>query len=150
MTTIAYRDGVLAADTQVNGCNGCPVGYVAKIGATENGFWWAFTGEAQQQERAVEWVQTREGDPPKTETGCLILISPAGVVREWWGNGWLQCSADHFAWGAGERMARAAMLAGADPQRAVEIASILDTDTGGEITVLRRPMLSKCQIAAIR
>jgi hypothetical protein len=139
MTTIAYRDGVLAADTQVNGCNNCPVGSLAKIGATADGHWWAFTGEAQQQEAAVRWAGgPRDGDPPKTEEGCLILISPSGAVREWWGNGWLQCAAKMHAWGSGERMARAAMMAGADPEHAIAIASLLDNDTGGEITVLHR------------
>lgn len=137
MTTIVYRDGVLAADTQVNGCNNCPVGSLTKVGATPDGYWWAFTGQAQQQAAAAEWAQKRIDDPPKTEEGCLILITPEGAVREWWGNGWLQCEAAFFAWGSGERMARAAMMAGADPHRAVEIASALDTDTGGEITVLR-------------
>jgi hypothetical protein len=138
VTTIAYRDGFLAADTQVNGCNNCPVGHMAKIGQTEDGHWWAHTGEAQRQAAAAQWAEKREGDPPKSDEGCLILISPDGAVKEWWGNGWLTYSQSVYAWGSGERPARAAMLAGADPERAVEIAAILDNDTGGEITVLRR------------
>lgn len=136
MTTIAYRDGVLAADTRVTSCNNCAAGYVQKIGRLPDGALWGFTGALQVMEACVAWADERKGDPPAMDEGCFILISPDGLVRQWWGKGWIQSTSDAFAWGSGERPARAAMMAGAGVGRAVEIAAALDDDTGGDITVL--------------
>lgn len=142
MTTIAWDGQTLAADTQVNSCNNIPCGATTKIGKTPDGYFWAFSGSLQCQETLVEWAcGDRLGPLPtfKESNGCLILIAPDGVVREWWGEGWIQMRAAVFAWGSGERIAMGAMLAGADARRAVEIAIALDSDTGGEITVIRCP-----------
>lgn len=139
MTIIVFKDGVLAADTQVNSSNGCPCGDVDKIGRLPDGSAWAFSGDLQRQEKLVAWAKgDRHDDPPvhKEGQGVFILISPDGVVREWWGEGWLQTRASMFAWGSGERPARAAMIAGADAALAVEIAVALDSDCGSYVQSL--------------
>lgn len=137
LTTIAWDGQTLAADSVLTSCNNAPAGEVAKAWATADGFRWAHSGAGQDNERLTKWTRGgRTGDPPKIEEGVLIRISPTGVVRQWWGMGWIQARADRSAWGSGERCAMAAMMAGADAQRAVEIAAFLDPDTGGEITVL--------------
>lgn len=139
MTTIAYRDGVLAADSQVTSINNAPAGSVKKIGALRSGAWWAFSGPLQYAEAYVEWANgDQRAAPPVREDGVFILFLPDGRVREWWGDGWLEMQAEQFAWGSGERIAAAAMMAGADPEKAVEIAAVLDPDTGGAVSVLRR------------
>ncbi|MDP1873651.1 hypothetical protein [Phenylobacterium sp.] len=138
MTTIAYRDGELAADSQLTSCNNAPAGEVTKAWQTEDGSLWAHSGAAQDAERLAHWTHgPRDPSPPEIDDGVLIQVTPAGVVRQWWGKGWIEASADSYAWGSGERCARAAMMAGATPERAVEIAAALDSDTGGTITVLR-------------
>lgn len=138
MTTIAYRDGVLAADSQVTSCNNCSAGSARKIGRLPDGSLWAFAGAIQMMEACVAWAAKQEGNPPQLDDGTFVIFRHDGAVREWWGKGWLQVEGDFHAWGSGERPARAAMMAGAGPGRAVEIAAALDSDTGGEITVLRR------------
>ena len=138
MTTIAYRDGVLAADSQITSGNNARCGTVMKIGRAPDGYRWAYSGQTQQQERFAKWAcGDRKADPDKwTEGGVGILISPEGVVREWWGDGWLQVSSPCHAWGSGERVARGAMAAGATSERAVAICIEIDPDTGGPVVTL--------------
>lgn len=136
MTTIAYRDGVLAADTQVNSGNGNRAGRIRKIGRTADGHLWAYTGSTEHQAACATWAEMREGDPPAIE-GCFILIDPTGRHREWWGKGWIAAEDPQAAWGSGERVARGAMFVGASAQEAVRAAIAIDTDSGGDVTVLR-------------
>lgn len=140
MTTIVYRDGVLAADTQITSGNNARCGSVIKIGATDDGHWWGFSGCTQHQEAFADWACGFRVDTPSKwdGAGVGILVEPSGRVREWWGEGWIEASSPFHAWGSGERVARGAMAAGADAERAVAIAIEIDPETGGEITVLRR------------
>lgn len=137
MTTIVYRDGVLAADTQINSGNGNRAGSIHKIGRTKDGYRWAFSGGTEMQAACAAWAETREGDPPEIDGG-FILIEPNGSHREWWGKGWLSATDPQAAWGSGERIARGAMFVGADAVQAVRAAIALDPESGGQITVLRR------------
>lgn len=141
MTTIAWDGHTLAADTQVTSCNNNRAGDLQKAWATKDGSRWAHTGNAHELERMRAWTEgKRKTDPPTLcEGGALVHITPQGVVREWWTDGWLQMAAPVRAWGSGERMALAAMMAGACARRAVEIAAALDTDTGLPVTVLPQP-----------
>ena len=136
MTTIAYRDGVLAADTQINSGNGARAGSIQKVGRTSDGHLWGYSGSTQHQEGCVAWLDKREGDPAKIE-GVFIVITPAGAVREWWGEGWIQSQARFFAWGSGERLALGAMQVGATAAEAVRAAIALDLESGGEVTAVR-------------
>jgi hypothetical protein len=144
VTTIAYDGKTLAADSRLTSCNNAPAGEVTKAWSTPDGSLWAHSGAGQDYERLRQWAEgNREGPAPELDEGVLVHITPAGLVRQWWGKGWLEARAEQFAWGSGERIARGAMLAGADARRAVEIASVLDTDTGGEIVVLTQPLANQ-------
>ena len=139
MTTIAYKDGVLAADSLITSANNARCGSVRKIGEAGD-MWWAYSGATHQMESFEQWAKSgMMGDPPKFENqGVGIIVSPGGIVREWWGDGWLEITSDAHAWGSGERIARGAMMAGASAKRAIEIAIALDIETGGEVQELRR------------
>lgn len=139
MTTIAYRDGVLAADTQINSANGNRAGFLHKIGVTKDGLWWAFSGACQMQAACVAWAEKEPAsrNPPEIE-GVFILFEKDGTFREWWGQGWITTIDPNPAWGSGERIARGAMFVGADAVNAVRAAIALDPESGGKITVLRR------------
>ena len=71
MTTIAYRDGVIAADTQVSCING-RVGHVTKVGARKGVFWGA-SGDNAWTHQFHDWMRTgMRGDlqkPPDDSTG---------------------------------------------------------------------------------
>lgn len=136
MTTIAYREGVLAADSQVN-CGGGRCGSVVKAWKTDDGSLWAFSGRASLQEGCQKWsLGQRQGDPPQIEDSTLVCITPDGRVREWCGKGWLQSQAEFFAWGSGGEYAMGAMAMGASAEQAVVAAIRFDTSSGGDLTVL--------------
>lgn len=142
MTSIAFKGGTLAADTQVNSGNHCPCGHIDKIGRTKDGHLWAFAGSTQFQEACASWANgDRTGPLPSwgdDDAGVFILIHKNGTVREWWGGGWLETRCpDGFAWGSGEKVLRGAMLAGASAKKAVEIACVVDPQSGGEVQTLK-------------
>jgi len=136
MTTIAYRDGIMASDTLVTGGpNRC--GEMQKSGRTADGYLWAVAGSMCLVEVFRAWAERREGDPYKIEDrdSNFILITPQGKVREWWGNGWCESEAEFYAWGSGDSVALGAMAVGASAVEAVAAASRIDKSTGGKMTV---------------
>ena len=133
MTTIAYRDRLLAGDTMVT-CGGIRSGTYHKVGRTPDGHLFAGVGDSTLAERFVIWMQSRVGDPPSFEAkgDVLIHVTPDGCVREWWGSGWCQTEAPFYSWGSGGEIALGAMAMGATAFEAVGVAAKFDTRTGGE------------------
>lgn len=110
-------------DTQVN-CNDAFVGRVFKGGKTVDGYLWATCGSAAAVLSARDWVERRKGDPIVPKGATLILVTPAGVVREWWPDDemWTEHQAEYYAWGSGEKFALGALAVGATADEAVEAA----------------------------
>lgn len=135
MTTIAFRDGILAADTLVT-IGTVRGGKSIKIGRTADGFRWGVTGSMQAIQSYRKWAEARQGDPPKFEHTTFILVDPDGNVTDWYGEGWCEVDALFSAWGSGDELATGAMAAGASAEQAIEIAIRFNTESGGEITVL--------------
>lgn len=149
MTVIAFRAGTLAADTQSSRGSGI-AGHVDKIGRTDDGFLWAFTGTADFQEQCVAWAKHGRDLPAPdiaepNENSTFILIGPNGSPREWNGRGWYETKPQEFyAWGSGAEYALGAMAMGADAAHACLIATQFDVYCGGEITSV---MLGPADIA---
>jgi ATP-dependent protease HslVU (ClpYQ), peptidase subunit len=147
MSTIAYRDGILAADSQVTD-QGSRVGSTTKCGELPGGHRWAFVGNLQLMwtfakwcERALESAEEAPWDanaPSWTDNDAIgILIFPDGKVSEYEGRGWLRTDAEFFAWGSGRNIALGAMAAGKSATEAVEIACSIDVYSSGPVTTLR-------------
>jgi len=143
MTTIAYKDGVLAADTLcVNGH--IRSGFVTKIIRGPNGELGGAAGNAGYNRLFQDWVAGgRVGDAPipKQDDECRDLgfvVLPDGVIEQHEPEGLNLIRADMYAAGSGRNVAQGAMAAGASAEEAVRIAIGLDCYSGGEITVLRR------------
>lgn len=147
MSTIAYRDGVLAADSQVTD-RGSRVGATTKCGELPGGHRWAFVGNLQLMWTFAKWCEralaSTEEAPWDTNAPTWtdgndaigILIFPDGKVSEYEGRGWLRTDAEFFAWGSGRNIALGAMAAGRSAAEAVEIACGIDIYTSGPVTVL--------------
>jgi hypothetical protein len=135
MTTIAWDGKTLAADTLVSQREGW-VGHTVKIGACDKGLYGA-CGKLPFIQRFLCWAAGDRKQPPTKDwaDGTGVIIGLDGKVREWDEEGWIEYDAPHYAWGSGFQFALAAMDAGADARRAVEIA-FRDHDTGGEVITL--------------
>lgn len=141
MTTIAYRDGVLAADTQQSYGNLRVMGInkIVKAGGLLAGA----TGDAVACKNFLDWVMKGcpESCPPMVwsmdkdwrGTGYIFLD---GMVIEFWPQGSLVHRPAFFAAGSGCDFAMGAMANGADARRAVEIAAEYDKNTGGIVQSL--------------
>lgn len=139
MTTIAYRNGILAGDTMVSD-RGCYVGAAVKVFRRDDGAMLGTAGCFGDMTLWRDWfLAGGEGDPPapKHDDSEGLLISASGVV-EWLGTGGRRIEVDreYHAIGSGFRIAMGALAAGASAERAIEICCDIDDSTRRPITVL--------------
>lgn len=140
MTTIAYRDGVLAADTQIT-CGGTVDGWAQKA-FRKGSILYATSGGSGLGSKFRAWLEGgMEGEAPdlKAEGADEAhgYIFPGGDRVVWrYNDTWASHIAPFFAYGSGAEIALGAMIRGATAEEAVKAAITRDTNSGGEITVL--------------
>lgn len=141
MTTIAYRDGIMAADSRAYAGSKHPIGTKAKIHRLADGSLFGASsskvGQCDKLRRIVEErgvTATLDDDVPVQ----AIVVCPSGEI--WYFNDNDSFSgpvdAEFIAIGSGEEYAHGAMMMGADAARAVEIAIACDPWTGGQVQML--------------
>lgn len=138
MTTIAYRDGVLAADSQITlGAMKVP-GVAVKIGKTKGGVLYAGAGSVAACGKFFDWVNSPDdGELPEGEYAGLVIL-PKGELMEIENGTFLPKMRQKFvAIGSGGGYALAAMYAGATATEAVKIATKLDINSSGPIKTLK-------------
>lgn len=138
MTTIAYRDGMLAADSRVTADGWIPPYRDHKIEKLPDGRLLGFSGNPYFLDEFRRWLVNDETFrmPDLKDEAKALVVSLDGNVTLYQFTGRFEVSAPFVAVGSGFPAALAAMYAGADAKRAVEIAALLDDNTGGEIDVL--------------
>jgi hypothetical protein len=148
MTVIAYRAGVMAADTGVVDCGDTFTkwGNTQKIKRLPNKGLIAcsghlFAGEqlAITLSRAIKKCEIIFKEMFEPFTGCTALyVDPHGTV---WGiqggmeGGIVKLTGEFFADGSGSTAALAAFHCGASAERAVAVAILVDAGCGGDIQV---------------
>lgn len=139
MTTIAYRDGVLAADRRKG--NGWIEGEATKIHRVGE---WLFAGSGAISEIATAHRLIEAGvkefpkvlDAVKVDDSRVIIIKRNQIFEVQKG-GWFTYPVGAFhAWGSGFPPALGAMHMGAGAVRAVEIAMLVDPESGDGVDVL--------------
>lgn len=140
MTTIAYRDGVLAADTLC--CFGNSRDGFATKAVKRGPYLAAASGAVAAMGRFLDWVRGGlQGEPPPMPDGDHttfgIIVCPDGSCLTFGPSGWERTKADTYAIGSGADYAQGALAMGASAEEAVRIAMQFDVKTGGEITVIR-------------
>lgn len=139
MTTIIYRDGVMAGDTAVFD-RGTYCGETRKVFRNEAGALLGVCGCMSALAQLRDWFMAgADGDPPelKDQDSEGLLIRPDGVA-EWIGAGRkrIEMAGAYFAIGSGFHVAMGALAAGAPAIRAAEIACDLDNHTRRPIDVV--------------
>ena len=141
MTTIAYRDGVLAADTRVStgGIMDCEI---IKIARNSDGDLAGASGDAGFSAEFLRWFlggEKQNTPVPKKENNPYegLIFRSSGEINVFDEGGVCQVTAPYYASGSGVCIALGAMAYGADAEQAVRMAMKHDVSTGGEITVLR-------------
>lgn len=159
MTTIAYRNGILAADARA--CAGDNIiGNVVKIARNKVGDLAGAAGLASYNFAFLEWFRNAEqGEPPKAskddgnyDRGTIFRVDGRIEVYEPTGKHCLGMT-PYYALGSGRPEALGAMFVGADAEMAVKAAAAHDINTGGPITILRhvrKPITQRQADTAVR
>lgn len=141
MTTVAYSKGIMAADKMVREGN-LKTGVTTKI-FKRNGHLIGFSGRTDIAMLMLKWFEdgAKEEDWPEPfddelETAILV-VTPAGDVLSYERFPYpIRMENEFHAIGSGRDFAICAMHLGFGPERAVEIASELDSGTGNGIDVI--------------
>ena len=137
ITTIAYRNGILAADTQAEAGGWIVPGEVGKIRRIDADTVAAVTGDWGCIEPWLKWYAGDRSSPYDLgEDSRIILAHARDGLTIYQGKGWFKVTAPFAAWGSGWPAAVAAMHMGADAKRAIEVAMLCDPSTGGEVQVV--------------
>lgn len=138
MSTIAFRAGVMAADSLIT-AGDMRCGETKKIARGAKGTIGGAAGGLSDSALFVSWVEKDcEPEPPPFEgdlDGIVVLrdgrtfyVGKSGAL--------VPFRAEFTAVGSGEKFAMGAMMAGASAAEAVRIAVTLDTGSGGEIVTM--------------
>lgn len=142
MTTIATDGKVMAGDGQRNHQRTITNRRAVKVRRLNDGSLVGTAGDVAFGERFVDWLNNGGVAPELKMDGgfTALILKPDGEL--------LLSGQDckptpveaPYAIGSGMDLAIGAMVAGASPKRAVEIASDYDPDTGGAIISLTVPV----------
>lgn len=134
MTTIAYKQGVLAGDTMVSfGGTKCP-GEQRKVHRLRNGCLFGWAGLLEQAAVLRKAVEAGERDnPPKLKDLHALLVEPDGKVWMYEGVNWFPSKQPYSAYGTGHDFALAVMAFGGSAKDAVRVAIKLDKSSGGRV-----------------
>lgn len=138
MTTIAYRNGIIAADTQGE-VNGWLIpGSASKLRRVSPNAVAGFTGDWANFEPWLVWYAGDRSQPFDIGENSRVIVACAmHGVTIYEGKGWFRFTGPFGAWGSGWPPAVAAMHMGADAKRAVEIAALVDPSTGGDVQTMQ-------------
>jgi ATP-dependent protease HslVU (ClpYQ) peptidase subunit len=136
MTTIAYRDGILAVDSQITHGE-----IIMPYSATK--FWvlnthaGVFSGVGDLNEISIlkKWLMSAKASPQPEATNSAMfhftIANNISTVQIWEGAGTYEKTFDNYvAYGSGAAFALGAMAAGANAVEAVKIARSFDVWTG--------------------
>lgn len=138
MTTVAYKAGVMAADTQMTFSDESK-GRVSKILRLDDGSLFACAGHIKPVNKLRAWAKT--GFDPTKKPGVsskssieALLIKPDGSI--WYYDWTLEADKlenEFFAIGSGRPYALGALASGKTAVQAVKIAAQFDTNTSEPI-----------------
>lgn len=142
MTTIAYRDGVIAADgasfrgqTRIDG--------MVKVARGPEGRLGGACGHAGFMTGWLDWIAGRCSAPPEPKmtqdtADAGLIVYPDGRIELHEADGVFSIATPYYAMGCGRDQALGAMFTGATAEVAIKAAIAHDAYTGGEVTVLAR------------
>jgi 20S proteasome alpha/beta subunit len=136
MTTIAYRDGILAGDTRVTTEDLVSPEKIRKVFKLRNGCLFAHSGDAEEGELLKRSI-IKGGPMPKIKDSDAICVMPNGDILFTEGLTWTKIVAPFVALGSGKQFAYGAMQYGASAADAVRVACKLDKHSGLPIQTVR-------------
>lgn len=145
MSTVAYRDGVIASETMAV-CSDEQYGNVEKVGRTQN-YLFGFAGRLSFIRPTYQWIKglddkgihpqdfyKHQESLPTEDNGSALIIGRDGQIWTIELDGFVSPVNRSFEGiGSGARYALGAMMHGASAVEGVEAASMLDVNSGERI-----------------
>jgi len=138
MTTIAYRNGILAADSRCM-LGGWKATYpLPKLFRLKDGSVCGICGDYASGLAFKDWLDSDHSNPRPTlpETTVIQMTSDGVTIHE--DGASFPVVTEFAAWGSGSPAANGALHMGADAVKAVQVAAMLDDSTGGDVTLMAR------------
>jgi ATP-dependent HslUV protease subunit HslV len=140
MTTIAYRDGILAADGLATRGDNIVERNCKKLIRMNDGGVVGCCGHIGRLLQFIEWLEDKSKPMPSLamddgQTSTIIVLNGEGLT-EYQNVGFSKVDDLYTAWGSGSAAAMAALAMGADAETAVRIASEVDVWTGGQVMTM--------------
>jgi ATP-dependent protease HslVU (ClpYQ) peptidase subunit len=137
MTTVAYRDGVMAGEGQVTLAEMVVSSDTRKVHRLKDGRLFGWAGTAAQSEVLIASLR-KGGATPDCENITALLVSPDGSTVSYYEGGvWRVEREKYNALGSGSAFALGAMDHGATAAEAVKIASKRDVSSGGKVRTVK-------------
>jgi len=139
MTTIAIKDGYIAADSQLTGMSGGAVLHVDKLFKGTDGVVYGGFGDWSVAHAMIQWLLGGSvGDAPSLEDGAIVKVGRDGVIYLMEdGPTFFPIKNRFAAFGSGSQEAMMAMRFGASAEEAVK-AVIEQNAFSGEPTLVMR------------
>lgn len=143
MTTIAYRDGVMASDSGSWMGDACH-GWARKLAKGPDGTLYGVSGNAAQCTTFLDWVDAGcIGDAPNAEardndvSSFIVLAAPVkGAIRIITSRGDEKYDVPYFSIGAGAATAFGALWAGASAEDAIEATKEHGSNAFGRVQTI--------------
>lgn len=136
MTTIAYRNGILASESRLTEKSFVWTDRCKKIWRLPDGSLFGASGENDGGELLLRAMRDGKEKMPELSHTKGLHIKKDGSIWIFEGEIWVEWPEEFAAIGSGKRYAMAAMKAGADAPTAVRIAKEMDVYSGGEVQSL--------------
>lgn len=133
MTTIAYKDGVLAADSLAT--FGSATFKETKITRLPDGTVVAIAGEGSAGNRFLEWLMGEGEEMPEQQDFAALRVTADGVLVYTGEYTTAALTTDPVAIGSGGNFAIAGMHLGMTAAEAVQLATEIDPNSGGPVCV---------------
>jgi ATP-dependent protease HslVU (ClpYQ) peptidase subunit len=142
MTTIAFRSGVIAADSGLSMGSSRMSSGMVKIARNKAGDLAGVVGHASFCAGFLEWFKAGEDErcAPRRfseDRDQAMIVRRNGKIEMHDGGGVYEVQAEYFAIGSGRPEAMGAMFVGANAETAVRAAVALDGNNFGEVMSLR-------------
>jgi 20S proteasome alpha/beta subunit len=133
MTTIAYRDGVVACDSLVTEYERRVPIVLNKVIRLGDKSLLAVCGDAACLLPFARWLNSGCDKPQLPSESCVIHFKNDGSICEYSESGHLDYECEYMSWGSGSGFANVALNMGSSAKGAVHEASKVDIYTGGDI-----------------
>ncbi|RWI35397.1 hypothetical protein [Mesorhizobium sp.] len=138
MTTIAYRDGILAVDSRSTRGNTIVPGACAKLVRMKDGSVATGCGTKGNIAAFIRWLDDgKEGKPPKLDKSTIVHLQADGRVFEYWDENPVETTGPFEAWGSGADFALGCLWAGLSAEEAVRAACKCDSGSGEPVFTMR-------------